>query len=183
MATEDYEETNASLARVNRVCKVIAVLLKCVFAVFCVCLLVVFVFLLISSLDQDANATIGEASIFTLFLLLLFGLVMGSLLKVLIDIFSDAAKGESPFTLKQVTRLRLIALLLVAYAAVEATLSLGSAILHVNGLDVGYMATDSGANAIVPLDFAPVIAAAAVFAFSYVFKYGVLLQELSDETL
>ena len=64
MATEDYEETNASLARVNRVCKVIAVLLKCVFAVFCVCLLVVFVFLLISSLDQDANATIGEGSIF-----------------------------------------------------------------------------------------------------------------------
>ena len=38
-------------------------------------------------------------------------------------------------------------------------------------------------NAIIPINFAPFIAAAVVFAFSFVFKYGVLLQEFSDETL
>ncbi len=40
-----------------------------------------------------------------------------------------------------------------------------------------------GGNAIVAFNFAPLVAAAVVFAFSFVFKYGVLLQEFSDETL
>lgn len=181
MATEEYEETRASLARVNRVCRSITFLLKIILGIFCACLLVALAFLLFSVSNADQGS--GEASAFTLVLLLMFGLVMGCMLQTLIAIFSDAAKGASPFTLKQVTRLRLMSLLLVAYAIVEAILSLGSAILHINGLDVGYIATDSGPNAFVPLDFAPVIAAAVIFAFSYVFKYGILLQELSDDTV
>lgn len=33
------------------------------------------------------------------------------------------------------------------------------------------------------LNLFPIVAAAVVFAFSFVFKYGVLLQEFSDDTL
>lgn len=53
--------------------------------------------------------------------------------------------------------------------------------MQANGVNAGYISTNS--DTIVSIYFAPFIIAAVVFAFSFVFKYGVLLQKFSDETL
>lgn len=102
---------------------------------------------------------------------------------IMIRVLEDAVHGESPFTLKQATRLKNASIALVVYAVLGIILGYFSTLLQMNGFSSGFISSDGNGNVIMPIDFAPFIAAAAVFAFSYVFKYGVLLQELSDETL
>ena len=64
--------------------------------------------------------------------------------------------------------------------AINELLETQNSLTKVNKICQGVNLGDSSLFAI---DFAPLIAAAVLFAFSFVFKYGVLLQELSDETL
>lgn len=77
----------------------------------------------------------------------------------------------------QVKRLRLIAISLLAYGVLEFVMTCSAAFMN-----QGW--AGSSAGSVSPtLNFFPLVAAAVVFAFSFVFKYGILLQKLSDETL
>lgn len=71
--------------------------------------------------------------------------------------------------------------MLVLYVIVDSVASLGIPFTQVNSVDLGYASVTG--NTIIPINFAPIIAAAVVFAFSFVFKYGVLLQEFSDDAI
>ena len=80
-----------------------------------------------------------------------------------------------------VKRLRLIAGLLAIYAIVDVVISGHIGLVQYAGLNSGYVST--GGNEIIPINLAPIIGASVAFAFSFVFQYGVLLQELSDDTI
>lgn len=174
MTCDDRLEAEASLCRVNKVCKGISTFLKIAFVVFCVYWLLVVVFMAFSFSENDGI-------VLNIAMHLARGVVIAVLFVIVMGVFSDAAKGQSPFTLKQVDRLRLMALSLLVYAVLEVVFSASSAMMQLGSLNFGYFSTNN--SAIITFDFAPLIAAAVVFAFSFVFKYGVLLQEFSDDAL
>ena len=176
MVCEDKDEEESSLRRIRKVCKGISVFIKIAFVVFCVCWLVAAGFV-ITSMSDSFSGEVGTNVIMHL----LRGAVIAVLFLMLIGVFSDAANGRSPFTLEQVKRLRIIALSLLIYAVLEVVFSTSSVVMQLGNINSGYFSTNG--SEIITIDFAPFIAAAVVCAFSFVFKYGVLLQEFSDETL
>ncbi|MBX9033040.1 hypothetical protein [Gordonibacter massiliensis (ex Traore et al. 2017)] len=181
MFTNELEEERASLMRTNRVCAGISVVIKVVFAIICLFWLFVVVSM-IASFVNTSNAGGNFASDVTPIVLhIMRGAVVAVLFVILNGIFSETAKGESPFTLKQVNRLRYMALALLVYAVLELIFSASTAMFQLGSLNSGYFSTND--SAIITFDFAPLIASAVIFAFSFVFQYGVLLQEFSDETL
>ena len=71
--------------------------------------------------------------------------------------------------------------MLLLYAAVDFLITANTSFLQLDGLNSGYASTND--NTIIPINLVPLIASAVIFAFSFVFEYGVLLQEFSGETL
>lgn len=177
MYKQEETETCNSLAKVNKVCKFLSLLMKAAFLVFCIWWLISSIFMTCSLIGIDLFFSVGNLSPIGLFLYIIDGVIIGAILLILITIFSDAAHGISPFVMAQVKRLRKISLLLVSYTVVDLAISYNAAFLHYDG------SVNTLNDPIMTINFSPVIAAAVVFAFSFVFKYGVLLQEFSDETL
>lgn len=80
-----------------------------------------------------------------------------------------------------------MAFILLLYSFLEALLELAnSQILLVSKSDafqVGNLVSSFSSSTGTTLNLFPLLMAAMFFALSYVFKYGVLLQQESDETL
>ncbi len=176
----DYE-TNSSLRKTNRVCKFISFTIRVVFVLICAYWLFAAGLMVFTFFSPSLNEEIGSASALKLIIYLAYGIIIAILFVSLNGIFSDVAKGESPFAMIQVKRLRLISMALLLYAVFDVVIAYNSALMQIGGFNTGYITTNG--NTIVPVNLAPFIAAAVVYAFSFVFKYGVLLQEFSDETL
>ena len=178
---EDSRATANSLMRINKVCMGIKIVLKVVFVIICVSWVLVAGVMVLSFTGALSSGESGSTGIVPILLHIARGCMVAVLFAILIGVFSEAAKGESPFTLKQVKRLRMMSLALLVYALLGIAFSVGSVMLQLGSLNSGYISTAS--SAIITIDFAPFIAAAGVFAFSVVFQYGVLLQEFSDDTV
>lgn len=180
MLDKGDRETSDALARANRVCRFINIALKAASLVFVVFWLIAAGLMIYPLISPDQHNS-GYLSFLAPLLFIGQGVSIAAMLIVFIKILSDVSKGESPFTMMQVKRLRTIAGLLLLYGVLDFAVSLNTAAVQLSGLDAGYISVSG--NAIVFLNLSPLIAAAVVFAFSFVFKYGVLLQELSDDTL
>lgn len=115
----------------------------------------------------------------TIFFIALFTVLFA----IVKSIFRDMASGESPFTLEQAKRLRTIAIILFIQVLLEMVLSSGIVSILVSpDLSVGYWIGDSGVNSsVLTLNVGAFITASIFFAVSFVFEYGVLLQDESDE--
>ena len=181
MLKKDLQESSKSLLKINRVCKFINLVFKLILFVFSIYWLIAIGAMVFESTSFEKTQQISGVSAFQILLYALHGVVIALLIILLICIFSDATKGESPFTMSQVKRLRMIAGLLLAYAILDFLITQNNALLNYGQLDAGYISTSD--SSIIQVNFGPLILAGAVFAFSFVFKYGVLLQEFSDETL
>lgn len=182
MSNEESMQTEASLLQVNKVCRMICIATKIIFAIFCI-FWVIAAGAMVWSLTGDGLLGESDNNIFSIVLHVARGAIVVVLFVIMIRVLEDAVHGESPFTLKQAGRLKKAAIALVIYAVLGIILGYCSTLLQMNGFSSGFISSDGPGNVIMPIDFAPFIAAAAVFVFSCVFKYGVLLQELSDETL
>lgn len=179
--SKERQETEASLAKSGRVCRYICTAMKVIAVLFCIFWLLAVGAMVCSLMNPDRPVSNGGVSVVHVLLYLAHGVIIATLLFNLIGIFSDVGKGESPFSMAQVKRLRLIAGLLLLYAILDNIINQNNALLNFSGLDSGYV-TPSG-NTIIQINFAPFVVSAVVFAFSFVFKYGVLLQEFSDEAI
>ena len=180
MIDEDDRVTQESLAAANRACRFISGLLKALFAVFCACWLFATVLLALSQIRPDSFSE-GGSDFVGIVLFLMDGAVIASMFVIFIRIFSDAVANKTPFAMIQVKRLRIIALLLALYAVFDFAITANTSLLNINGLDSGFFSTND--NAIIPLNFGPLVAAGVLLAFSHVFEYGVLLQKFSDDAL
>lgn len=96
-------------------------------------------------------------------------------------IFRDVSKGETPFTYKQAKRIRVIAWLLLIYALLEAFLPTG--VLMYQSLGNSVFGIEHGATFSPSIKVGTIVVSLVVFFLSTVFKYGVKLQELSDDTV
>lgn len=106
---------------------------------------------------------------------------------VLGNMLSDISEDRTPFTFQNANRLRLLALILLLYTVLEwlvAVTNTQFVLLMSNGaFKIGNIVSSfSSANG-TTFNLFPLVIAAVFFALSYVFKYGVLLQQESDETL
>lgn len=104
-------------------------------------------------------------------------------LKVTGSIFKNIARGHTPFTSRQATRMQAAGFLLIAKAVLEVVLSLVPPIhIEMGDVTIGFsLASDVSAG--VHLDFASLIWAMLCFSLAYIFRYGTLLQKLSDDTI
>lgn len=168
---EEEKQARVSIGKIKKVCRVLDMLMKVIFVILTICWFFSLGSMLLSIANPNFFST-SSASLMDIVLCVFF---------VFAGMFSDVAKEESPFTLTQVKRLRIIATLLAVYAIIDIAASYNSAFLQLSTINAGYVSTNG--SAIMKIDFAPFVASAVVFAFSFVFKYGVLLQEFSDETL
>lgn len=170
---EREKEAELSLVKANRACKLICFLMKLIFSFVCVWWVVTIAIMLISLIDPDVINNVGYLSFPALIAYVFSCMVMSVVCITLIRIFSDVSKGCSPFTMIQVRRLRLMAISLVVYSVLEFGITYCSSFLQYEAIG----------SSVATINLFTIIAAAVVFAFSFVFKYGVLLQEFSDETL
>ena len=174
MPDTDVETTERLLVKTRKICRLIGLAMIVVFVFLCIWWLASSGVMVCSLFDPGFSD--NPVNGFTLVNYVLCCIAMAAICITLIKIFSDTSKGHSPFTMLQVKRLRLIAISLLAYGVLEFVMTCSAAFMN-----QGW--AGSSAGSVSPtLNFFPLVAA-VVFAFSFVFKYGILLQKLSDETL
>ena len=167
----------------GKICKGISVFIKVVFGMLCIFWIYTVICMAYPAFGGNQLLEAGVSNNFALVLHLGRGVVIAVIFAVLINMFSDSGKGKTPFRMLQVKRLRSIAGLLVVYTVIDFAFSYNSVLIQLGEFSAGYISISDSSNVIMPLNFAPTVAAAVVFAFSFVFKYGVLLQEFSDDTI
>lgn len=177
MLEADLVEAEASMKKIRKVCRFIALGLRVILFVYAVYWTVALFNMVTSFVSIDG----GSQNIISVVLHLLHGLTIASLLLLFSSIFADTKRGRSQFAMSQVKRLRIIAGLLLLYSIVDFGVTLNTISFQSGSLSSGYVSTNS--NVIIPINLAPIFGAAVTFAFSFVFKYGILLQEFTDETL
>ncbi len=163
------DESRKVLSKTNKVCKLIYFTMKTIFGLFCAWWIfsIVIMVATIAGLDLFINehpVTMAELIIFVFSCL-----VMAFSCGILIKIFKEASRGDTPFTIKLVSRLRLLSLALFLHFICSVMASL-------------IISSDAGAQTFT-LDLFSIVAAGVVYAFSFVFKYGVLLQEFSEDII
>lgn len=182
MINEDVNETEVSLARLRKVAKVISVAFKIVFVVYCFVWLAIIVLFGVLAFFPELLG-ISSSGVLPFVMCIVFGLLIGTLIRIATLVFVDVAKGESPFTKRQVKRIRWVAIIFLAYAVIEMVFPSGQASLVQEGsLHVGYSVASETSDSIY-INPGMLGAAIIFYCLSLVFEYGTLLQQLSDETL
>lgn len=175
------------LPRIAATCRLLSALCKIAFAVIAMWSFAVLALICYSLATSSLDSSVFPLALAVPFLYALYS-ADACLLPILLGrILNDISKNRTPFTLQNANRLLLLALVLLLYAVFEALLtsvdsqfvmSLGS-----NSIEVGILSRDLASNSGTTLNLFPLLMSAMFFALSYVFKYGVLLQQESDETL
>lgn len=174
MLDADTKETIHLLIKTQKICRIIRTATIAVFTFLCIWWLVsscVMAYTLLNPELFDNPVTALSLAIYVI-----SGVAMAVVCLTLIKIFQEASKGRSPFTMLQVGRLRLVAVALLGYAMLEFAMTCIASLTQ-----QGWMSSSS--SGAPTLNLFPIVAAGVIFAFSFVFKYGVLLQEFSDDTL
>lgn len=109
------------------------------------------------------------------------GLVVTLTFWTLSHIFSDIAKGLTPFSRKQVNRIRLASILIFASALSETFLSPSFlALIFNSNLEIGFVVESFGP---IPISVSSILLSVIFFCISLAFQYGTELQELSNDTV
>ena len=178
MQNDDSVKVEDSLSKIKRVCSLINIALRAVLVGLCIYWLVAMILMCASFLG---SGQFGIPEALNVILYISYDIVVAVMLVIFIRMFSDASKGSSPFKLGQVKSLRIVSAMLLFCVMLDFFIAANASLIENEIFTTGFYSTSE--NAIIQINFAPFIAAAVVFAFSFVFKYGVLLQEFSDETL
>lgn len=153
---------------------------------FFTCLAYTAIVLILAMADLLAPGMLAISSSFGWFALLamaVHAIPFLAIVKLVANMLRDVSKGETPFSLKQVKRIRWIALLILADVILSALFSPGViGMISAGTLDMGYMATSQTSN-FVSINVSELFFAGVLLCLSLVFQYGMLLQKFSDETL
>lgn len=98
---------------------------------------------------------------------------------ILSNICQETSRGVPPFSMKQVRRMRVVTVVILLFAAVDLLLDPGSLLLDFNGFLLGGYVHGYAHK----INIAALVAALVLFLLSFVFKYGVMLQSVSDDVL
>ena len=96
MQCEDKVETEHSLAKVHKVCRLIGIIVKIIFVVFCVCWLSTVLLMIYSLINPSELGAAEGVSVPRIALYFVHGFAVALIFVVFIGIFVDAVKGQSP---------------------------------------------------------------------------------------
>lgn len=180
MSGEEHRELNASIDKVKRGCK----LIKYVCLICLIAFLFSWVMLLGAMVLDIVSSGLDSIKLRGIIYILLHGIVISILLFISVRVFSSVVAGESPFTMRQVWRFRIAALVLLALVVVEAFVAVGfSQTVQLLGTDMIYDGGYALDRDQIDINIMALFFAAMVFGISVVFQYGSLLQRLNDETV
>lgn len=121
-------------------------------------------------LDKHSNKTlIGYFEAIAL-IIILYMYLISLVLKHLERLFKNINKGQTPFTLDNVKHMEKMGLFMIAAIVLPSLTSL-----------IFYIVTDYNFN--ISLNFVDIVEILFVFAMSFVFRYGYILQEDSKKTI
>lgn len=183
MEINEYEEIEFALNRIKNVSKIVQVLIRIALVCFTLFLGFLLAAILISIFLPSALPGDVTVNVSSLLFLVVFGSVTWFLIKIILDIFGDVVSGKSPFAMQQVKRFRLVAALFLASAIIEAITSIGVIpIISAGSMGISYV-TSASLSSSMSINAGNLFCAMIFWALSLVFKYGILLQRFSDETL
>ena len=184
MAFEDINKTEESLSRLKRTSRIIRTLLKFSFFLFCLLWVVALIILTALLVNPQIVPGADAANGITLLFVGAMGGLIAFILRVAFLVFDDVSKGESPFTKRQVKRIRWVAYALLIYAVIDMLFPTGEAFLMQEGnFHFAYSVTNGPNNPSISINVGALATAIIFYCLSLVFEYGTLLQQLSDETL
>ena len=96
------------------------------------------------------------------------------------SLLHDIALGKTPFSLKQARRIRVIGWMFILYAFCDSITNFSLIASPVGQTAAGFAHEDAPAFGV---NLTAIGLAAVFFCFSAIFKYGSLLQEVSDDTI
>lgn len=179
MGGEEFRELEASLLGARRVCKHLKNISLVCSAIF----LVAWLLLLVLMITDAATRGFDARKLKGMLYVASYGTVTLLLLFVAFRSFSDVVSGESPFTMKQVSRFRYAALLLVMLVIVDTILSTGfTYAFNMAGVDYSALGNYGMDQKHIRINAEPLFFAVILYGISVLFRYGVLLQRLTDET-
>ncbi|MCL1799121.1 MAG: hypothetical protein FWG23_05235 [Eggerthellaceae bacterium] len=180
MVNEETLKLQNSVMRMEKTCRIIKTLcLICLAGFVLVWSLVVCFFVV-----ECVQAGFAPLNLVDIVFFIMFGVLVCLSLIIAIRAFSDVIAGESPFTLKQAKRLRTLGTVFLLLAVAEALLSVlfgplsYGAELPGGGL-IGLVTVESS---MISVNLSMLIVAVMCYGFAVIFKYGILLQQLSDDT-
>lgn len=179
MGGEELRELEASLSGAGRVCKHLrSVSLVCMVVFFVACALLLAHMVVVAATEGfDAEKMKGLSYV------ALYGVVILWLLFVAFRSFSDVVNGESPFTMKQVARFKRAAILLLVLSVIDAFLSTGFVYgFDIEGIEFAALGNRGIDQPHIHVNAIALFFAVVMYGVSALFKYGVLLQRLTDET-
>lgn len=172
-----------SLRHVQKVSKALSVVFRVVFVLSCASCVALSALSVYASLSE-AQTPFLEVLLTTL-PVVLSRLAFVLVLWCLASAFDDISKGSTPFSKKQVGRIRVIGILLLASAIAEFLITANySNIVQVGSdLAVGYNLSSNVASDSIFIDVKAITGAVVCFALSAIFSYGAILQEDNDGTV
>lgn len=184
MTIDELSDTERALNRLKKTARLLGLGFRIVLAAYCVIWIALSILFFLVAFFPDVVPGSGPGGLQPFILCVLFGLLIAGLLRIAVLIFDDVAKGESPFSMRQVKRIRLAALLFLVYVVLEMVFPSGqSSLVQQGDFQVNYWVADRSENASIQINFGMLGAAIIFYCLSLVFEYGTLLQQLSDETL
>lgn len=160
---------------------------KLFFALFFVCILVwvaLMIFISANLIIDIQVDNILSRDVVDLVEVLFTGAIATLVFLVLGLFFRDISKKETPFSLNQVKRMKLLSLLFVGYGIVDLIVSMSFASIELmEGFGVVYASTSSTPETTVSVNITAFVAAIVAYALSMAFEYGIELQRQSDSFL
>lgn len=178
----ESNEARASLLRLENIAKPLYVALRVVMATFVIgwsLLLVAFFVSLVTS----------EVGLYDLVCHLIYAVPVAVsafisiyILYVIGSICNSIRHGSSPFTIHTSRQIKVVSFLLLASFVLQAVVS----VIPFDDYSLGVMRiglAKQGDGVVADLSVSTLVASVVGFVLSYVFKYGALLQQLSDDTV
>ena len=178
----ESNEARASLLRLENIAKPLYVALRVVMVTFAIGWSLLFVAFFVS-------LATSEVGLYDLVCHLLYAVPVAVsafiniyILYVIGSICDSIRHGSSPFTMHTSRQIKVVSFLLLVSFVLQAVVS----VIPFDGYSLGVMRiglAKQGDGGVADLSISTLVASAIGFVLSYVFKYGALLQRLSDDTV
>jgi len=183
MKSKNTERIQTALTRVVQVSKAAKCIFLSILVVYCLVAAGVFIMAAPSFYDAMSDPSAAFFILLRLLATLMAAVTPAVVFYTIFRLFDDISKGSSPFTLAQAHRMQVIGVLLLLGVVLGSVLPLMPVpYSEIGDLSAGMFSTSSS-SAGVKIELTSVLWAIVCFSFSYVFRYGALLQQLSDETV
>lgn len=178
----ESNEARDSLLRLENIAKPLYVALRVVMVTFAIGWSLLFVAFFVS-------LATSEVGLYDLVCHLLYAVPVAVsafiniyILYVIGSICDSIRHGSSPFTMHTSRQIKVVSFLLLVSFVLQAVVS----VIPFDGYSLGVMRiglAKQGDGVVADLSISTLVASAIGFVLSYVFKYGALLQRLSDDTV